>query len=276
MAIKENLKRCLRCNSVSVRPRKGVGRTRHYRVLAKLPIPDAFEIPTCRRCGAEYSDASIDRALDQVLAAVYVDSLQTLAKESIRKLTERDAAMKKRSISQRQLELALGLSQGYLSRLLSGHGKPSTPLVLLLGGPMGEEFGWRGFALPDLQDRLGWRAASVGLGLVWGVWHLPLFFIEGTAQADIPLALFLLSVVAMSVVLAWLVNNTAGSVVAALLFHTAVNFWPSVVPVLPTEVSYRAYALVVAMLVMLALLALALTQQRGRADASPRCIAAKP
>ena len=133
MAIKENLKRCLRCNSVSVRPRKGVGRTRHYRVLAKLPIPDAFEIPTCRRCGAEYSDASIDRALDQVLAAVYVDSLQTLAKESIRKLTERDAAMKKRSISQRQLELALGLSQGYLSRLLSGHGKPSTPLVLLLG-----------------------------------------------------------------------------------------------------------------------------------------------
>ena len=141
---------------------------------------------------------------------------------------------------------------------------------------MGEEFGWRGFALPDLQDRLGWRAASVGLGLVWGVWHLPLFFIEGTAQADIPLALFLLSVVAMSVVLAWLVNNTAGSVVAALLFHTAVNFWPSVVPVLPTEVSYRAYALVVAMLVMLALLALALTQQRGRADASPRCIAAKP
>ncbi|HOE41269.1 MAG TPA: type II CAAX endopeptidase family protein [Rhodoferax sp.] len=150
------------------------------------------------------------------------------------------------------------------------------PLVLLLGGPMGEEFGWRGFALPDLQDRLGWRAASVGLGLVWGVWHLPLFFIEGTAQADIPLALFLLSVVAMSVVLAWLVNNTAGSVVTALLFHTAVNFWPSVVPVLPTEASYRAYALVVATLVMLALLALALTQQRGGADASPRCIEAKP
>ena len=75
----------------------------------------------------------MDRALDQVLAAVYLDSLQTLAKESIRKLTERDAATKRRFISQRQLELVLGLSQGYLSRLLSGHGKPSTPLVLLLG-----------------------------------------------------------------------------------------------------------------------------------------------
>jgi membrane protease YdiL (CAAX protease family) len=130
------------------------------------------------------------------------------------------------------------------------------PLVLLLGGPLGEEFGWRGYALPVLQDRLGWRAASLGLGLVWGVWHLPLFFIDGTAQAHIPLALFQLSVVAMSVVFAWLGNRTAGSVVAALLFHTAINFWPAVVPVLPTEASYRAYAFVVATLVVLAVVAL--------------------
>ena len=130
-------------------------------------------------------------------------------------------------------------------------------LVLLLGGPLGEEFGWRGYALPGLQDRMGWRIASLGLGLVWGVWHLPLFFIEGTSQAHIPLALFLLSVVAMSVLFAWLVNHTKGSVVAALLLHTAINFWPSVVPILPTETSYQAYALVVALLVLTALRLLA-------------------
>jgi membrane protease YdiL (CAAX protease family) len=130
------------------------------------------------------------------------------------------------------------------------------PLVLLLGGPLGEEFGWRGYALPVLEDRLGWRAASLALGLVWGVWHLPLFFIDGTAQAHIPPALFLLSVVAMSVVFAWLVNRSAGSVVAALVFHTAINFWPSLVPVLPTETSYRAYAFVVVTLVVLAVVAL--------------------
>jgi uncharacterized protein len=135
------------------------------------------------------------------------------------------------------------------------------PLVLLLGGPLGEEFGWRGYALPVLQDRLGWQAASLGLGLVWGVWHLPLFFIKGSSQEHIPLALFLLSVVAMSVVFAWLAKRTAGSVVAALLFHTAINFWPSFVPVLHTEASYRAYALVVAILVMAALWLLA--TQRG-------------
>ena len=118
---------------------------------------------------------------------------------------------------------------------------------------MGDEFGWRGYALPVLQDRFGWRAASLGLGLVWGLWHLPLFFIDGTSQAHIPIALFLPSVVAMSVLFAWLVHRTAGSVVSALALHTAINFWPSVVPVLPTGASYRAYALVVAMLVLLAL-----------------------
>ena len=141
-----------------------------------------------------------------------------------------------------------------------GHGLMTAAnffLVLLLGGPLGEEFGWRGYALPGLQDRMGWRMASLGLGLVWGVWHLPLFFIEGTSQAHIPLALFLLSVAAMSVLFAWLVNHTKGSVVAALLFHTAINFWPSIVPVLPTETSYQAYALVVAMLVLAAIWLLA-------------------
>jgi len=155
------------------------------------------------------------------------------------------------------LHIALGGTIG--SGPASGHLLISIAnffLILLLGGPMGEEFGWRGYALPVLQDRFGWRAASLGLGLVWGVWHLPLFFIEGTAQAHIPPALFLLSVVAMSVVFAWLFNRTAGSVMAVLVLHTAINFWPSVVPILPTEASYRAYALVVAVLVLLALLAL--------------------
>jgi len=146
----------------------------------------------------------------------------------------------------------------------SGHWRMTfvnLPLILLLGGPMGEEFGWRGYALPVLQKRWGWRTASLVLGLVWGMWHLPLFFIDGTSQAHIPLALFLLSVVAMSVLFAWLVQRTAGSVVAALVLHTAINFWPSVVPVLPTEASYRAYALVVAILALLALWLMAMSRR---------------
>jgi uncharacterized protein len=126
-------------------------------------------------------------------------------------------------------------------------------LVLLLGGPLGEEFGWRAYALPSLQESRDWRLASLGLGLVWGVWHLPLFFIKGTSQAHIPLALFMLSVVAMSVLFAWLVNRCAGRVVAALVLHTAINTWPSVIPVLPSGDGHRPYVLLVAMLVLLAL-----------------------
>ncbi len=126
-------------------------------------------------------------------------------------------------------------------------------LILLIGGPLGEEFGWRGFALPRLQEGRDWRAASLWLGLIWGLWHLPLFFIPGSSQAHIPLLSFLLSVLAMSVLFAWLVNRCEGSVVIALLLHTAINFWPSIIPVLPTSEGHRPYDFLVAMLVVLAL-----------------------
>ena len=126
-------------------------------------------------------------------------------------------------------------------------------LVLLIGGPLGEELGWRGDALSALQEGLDWRMASLGLGLVWGVWHLPLFFIAGTSQAHIPLVLFLLSVMAMSVLFAWLVGRCAGSAVVALLLHTAINFWPAVIPVLPIREGHRPYTFLVVMLVVSAL-----------------------
>lgn len=136
--------------------------------------------------------------------------------------------------------------------------------VLLLGGPLGEEFGWRGYALPRLQAHMDWRPASVLLGAVWGVWHLPLFFISDTVQAHMTLALFLLSAVAMSVIFAWFAQHSGASVVTALVLHTAINYWPAIVPVLPTPQSVRPYALVVGIQV---LLALGLMAWRGRVAA---------
>lgn len=116
-------------------------------------------------------------------------------------------------------------------------------LVLLVGGPLGEEFGWRGYALPALAARLNWRGASLLLGLIWGLWHLPLFFMPDTPHADAPLLLFLVSTVAQSVMFAWLFVNTRHSLVPALVMHTSLNAWFNIIPVLPSTGSLRPLAL---------------------------------
>lgn len=128
-------------------------------------------------------------------------------------------------------------------------------LVLLLGGPLGEEFGWRGYALPVLQEHYSWRVASLILGGVWGAWHLPLFYMADTAQSHIPIGLFMASTIALSVLFAWLFNRTRESVLPALILHTAVNGWAWVIPVMvmPDGSNLRPYGLAVGLLVLIAL-----------------------
>ena len=125
-------------------------------------------------------------------------------------------------------------------------------LILLLGGPLGEEFGWRGYAWPALRIRVGWRASSLILGAVWGLWHLPLFFIEGTLQSRLPMLPFLASTMALSVVFGWLSERSRGSVLPALTLHTAVNWWAWVVPGLLVDGHQRQMALALGLLTLLA------------------------
>jgi uncharacterized protein len=127
-------------------------------------------------------------------------------------------------------------------------------MVLFIGGPIGEEFGWRGYALPVLANRLGWRWASLIVGAVWGLWHLPLFFIPGMAQAQMPMALFMASSVAITVVLARMSVNTGISVLPAMLFHWAINAWPAVLPMIPNGGSVRPYVLVMSILFVIAVI----------------------
>lgn len=72
-------------------------------------------------------------------------------------------------------------------------------LVLLVGGPLGEEFGWRGYLTPALAARLDWRAASLVVGVIWGVWHMPLFFSADTVQSRMPLPVYFVNILAGSV-----------------------------------------------------------------------------
>ena len=97
----------------------------------------------------------------------------------------------------------------------------------IVGGPLGEEIGWRGYALPRMSSRLGPAYASVLLGLVWACWHLPLFFLSGlggfTDQYGQSFPTYVLQVTALSVAIAWLMGNTGGSLLLAVLMHSAIN-----------------------------------------------------
>ncbi|WP_255198472.1 CPBP family intramembrane glutamic endopeptidase [Halorarius litoreus] len=101
--------------------------------------------------------------------------------------------------------------------------------VLVIGGGQ-EELGWRGFAQPHLQGRYGAFVAAIVIGVVWATWHAPLFLLPGATQSGFDFSIYLGGILAESVILAWVYNNTGGSVLLAGLFHAgnnvAMNWYP--------------------------------------------------
>jgi CAAX protease family protein len=106
-------------------------------------------------------------------------------------------------------------------------------VVLLLPptGPLLEEGGWRGFALPRLQRLQGPLVGTLILGALWGLWHLPLFF--GPIASSNPNAsfvsvcmafgLFIIGQIGLSIIITWILNNCRGSVLMAILAHASQN-----------------------------------------------------
>ena len=123
---------------------------------------------------------------------------------------------------------------------------------IVLGGPLGEEFGWRGYALPRLTERFGWRAASGIVGVAWAIWHLPLFWMDGMVQAALPVWPFLASTVALSVIFARVSVNTGFSVLPAIALHGAINWSSGILPVLPNG-DTRPYAITVGLVILVAI-----------------------
>ena len=106
--------------------------------------------------------------------------------------------------------------------------------VLLLGGPLQEEFGWRGYALSRLQLKFNALISSLIMGGVWFIWHLPLFFISGEPYYQSPMLAVLPAMVLLTVLFTWIYNNTGGSIFTALIFHTTYNWSHAVFPALET------------------------------------------
>src|SRR6185436_1025441 len=108
------------------------------------------------------------------------------------------------------------------------------PLALLLNAVLGiivrgimngEEFAWRGAALPRLQAKYNALTSSLILSVPWILFHLPLFFTKGETQADMSFICYAVQLAATSILFTWLYNNTRGSVLLAYLLHAAMNTW---------------------------------------------------
>lgn len=108
--------------------------------------------------------------------------------------------------------------------------------ILLLGGPLQEEFGWRGYALERLQQKWNAVTSSLVVGLAWGAWHLPLFFMPRQEfYYQRPVWGLLLSTTLVAFLFTWLYNNTRGSILAAMLFHTMFNLSHYLFPTLGSD-----------------------------------------
>ncbi len=100
--------------------------------------------------------------------------------------------------------------------------------VGFFSGPLFEEPGWRGFALPRMQARMGALRATLVLGALWAAWHLPQYLVPEWADENggldpVLIVTFLVMVVAIAPVMTWLFNRTQGSLLLVMLAHASIN-----------------------------------------------------
>lgn len=138
------------------------------------------------------------------------------------------------------------------------------PTVLLTGvifGPLAEELGWRGYALPTLQKKHSALVSSLIIGLAWCFWHTPLFWAPGGTMLSgrevtvAAVAKYLVFACGLAIVFTWIFNNSRGSVLLAVAFHAVIN---AQLPMLLFPARDRDASQVISWLSMIPLWALAL------------------
>jgi membrane protease YdiL (CAAX protease family) len=133
--------------------------------------------------------------------------------------------------------------------------------LLVLGGPLGEEPGWRGFALPRLEARHGPVVGSIWLGLLHAGWHLPLWWMR---QPPCPFWIYVVGVLLVTFLFTWLFNHTNGSVLYSLIFHTSLSIASMRLPEAP------AYHLWIVVLATVAVIVFAFDRRLGYAPTSEK------
>jgi membrane protease YdiL (CAAX protease family) len=136
-------------------------------------------------------------------------------------------------------------------------------IIFFVGGAFFEEPGWRGFALPRLQQRYGALRGTLILGVLWAFWHLPVFLVPGFNGAGtgfvgviIPFAEFVIGTMGMAIIFTWVSNNTRGSLLLAMLLHASAD------TAVPGAASSLVFLMLYVVLIVAALLIIVAT--RGR------------
>ena len=126
---------------------------------------------------------------------------------------------------------ALATTTAVFAARAAGEGAPFIPsaaipvmfVIQLVTGAVGEELGWRGFMLPRLGGLAGEMGAAWVMAILWSLWHVAAFFFPGMPHQMMPPISGLLSIAFFGVFLAFLFNQTGGSVLATILAHLSLN-----------------------------------------------------
>ncbi len=121
-------------------------------------------------------------------------------------------------------------------------------LMLVIGGGQ-EEFGWRGYAQEPLQEKIGVIPASLVIGVIWGIWHLPLWFMTGDLHSAYSFLAFVMMTTSISIIYAWLYNSSGKKLIVVMFFHAMSNTAAPLLPFLhgiegKPESAYWIYAAV--------------------------------
>jgi len=96
-------------------------------------------------------------------------------------------------------------------------------VYMLIQVGIGEEIGWRGYALPKLQTGYSALISSLILGVIWTLWHLPVFFNPATSYSNTPFWVFLVFLTPFAILYTWIFNSTGGSVLMVMILHAVTN-----------------------------------------------------
>jgi|SRR5688572_10048481 len=111
---------------------------------------------------------------------------------------------------------------------------PFSLFMIFLGGGQ-EEFGWRGYALPILENKFGIWFANIILGIIWAFWHIPTWFIKGTSQTYMNFGGFILLMVGYSFILSWIRKISGNRPFSGLYAHGLANSFISIMPTLTMQ-----------------------------------------